>query len=174
MSVKKLIEDQEPTELVRSFVLPGKLTKKDRTQADIQLVEARRKLQEKATDRDLLVARLMQLKFQLEDYIRSEQYDPNKNFGSFLKSYLGVINRNARQLASEINVHKTLMSQLITNARIPNESIVVRLELHSNGNIPAHYWFQIMQKDKVHHLQTNKSLRKQERENVIGKVSVKI
>jgi plasmid maintenance system antidote protein VapI len=108
----------------------------------------------------------------LQDYIKAETYDPDKRFGNFLKAYLLILNKKSTELASEINIHETLVSQLINNHRNPNEDIMVRLELHSNNNIPAHYWFMLVQKDRINQLKTDKELRKREKKFVTYKVKV--
>lgn len=174
MSVKKLIEKNDPEELVKTFVLPAKLNKNEQKEAAEQLKQARQKLRSQASMQDILSLNLMQLKFQLEDYIKSDQYDPDKKFGYFLKAYLDVVNKKASELAKDVNVHKTLISQYISNSREPNDTFLIRLELHSNNNIPAHYWFMVIQKGVVYHLQTNRAIRKEEKQNVTHRVSVKI
>jgi plasmid maintenance system antidote protein VapI len=172
MNVKKIMKEMEPEEIVKSFLLPVKLTKKQRLEADIQLAEARKKYREVATKKDYLKANLLQLRFQLQDYVKSEQYDPNKKFGEFLKAYLLITNKKSNEFANEISIHETLVSQLINNHREPNEEILVRLEIHSNNNIPAHYWFMLVQKERINQLKTDKELRKKEKKFVTYKIKV--
>ncbi len=174
MSSKKLIQNTEATEAVKSFVFPVKLRAAQQKKADDELLHARRKVQVHITDRERLIAGLLQLKFQLEDYINSDEYDPKKNFGSFLLSYLNVTNKRSSDLANDIKIHKTLMSQIINNKRPPNDSFIVRLELHSNNTIPADYWFKLIQKEQVHELQTNRIIRKRERKHVLNKLPVRL
>lgn len=174
MTIKKLLEKHDPEELVKSFVLPVKLSRKEQKEAAEQLRQARLKARNQSSIQDIIALNLLQLKFQLEDYIKSDKYDPGKKFGHFLKAYLNVINKKASELAKEVNVHKTLISQYISNSREPNETFLIRLELHSNNNIPAHYWFMVMQKGVIYHLQTNRGIRREEKQNVLHKVSVKI
>ena len=78
MNAKKLSDNYRAEETAKSFVLPVGLTKKQKELASDQLEQARARLQAEASEKELLVAGLMQLKFQLEDYIQSDAYDPNK------------------------------------------------------------------------------------------------
>lgn len=173
MSVKKIMKEMTPEEIVENFVLPVKLTKKQQLEASKQLAESRKRYQEQIdTKRNYLKANLLQLRFQLQDYVKSEHYDSNKRFGNFLKSYLIVINKKSNEFAHEINIHETLVSQLINNHRDPNEGIMVRLEIHSNNTIPAHYWYMLVQKDRINLLKTDKALRKREKKFVKNKVKV--
>lgn len=166
------MKQMDPEDIVDSFFFPAKLTKKQKEEADKQLAEARKQYRAQATKKEYLEANLMQLRFQLQDYIKSETYDPQKRFGNFLKAYLIILNKKSTELASEISIHETLVSQLINNHRDPNEDIMVRLELHSNNNIPAHYWFMLVQKDRINQLKTDKALRKREKKFVTYKVKV--
>lgn len=172
MTVKQILKNYDPEEIASSFVLPVKLTKKQRLEADKQLAEARKKYREQAAMKEYLKANLLQLRLQLQDYVKSEQYDPNKRFGEFLKAYLVITNKKSNEFAGEINIHETLVSQLINNHREPNEDIMVRLEIHSNNNIPAHYWYMLVQKEKINQLKTDKGLRKREKKFVMYKVKV--
>jgi plasmid maintenance system antidote protein VapI len=172
MSVKKLMESYTKDEAVKSFVFPVNLSRKQQEQARNQLKEARAKLQAEAKEKDLLAARLMQFKFQLEDYIQQDTYDPGKRFGNFLKAYLAIIHKKSNDFAHDIKVHKTLVSQWINNSRKPNEEYVVRLELHSNNSIPADYWYRVIQKEQVHMLRSNMQLRQREQRNVLDKLAL--
>jgi hypothetical protein len=71
MSTKKIMKEIEPEEIVKSFVLPVKQTKKQEQLARVELSEARRNLRNEAKPLDTLTGKLMQLKFQLQDYIKS-------------------------------------------------------------------------------------------------------
>jgi hypothetical protein len=173
MTVKQILKNFDPEEIASAFVLPVKLTKKEQKEAAEQLAEARRKFREQSAKIEYIKANLLQLKSQIHDYARSEQYDPNKRFGQFFKTYLFIINKKSSEFAEEINIHETLVSQLINNHREPNEDILVRLELHSNNNIPAHYWYMLIQKDHINQLMTDKALRKREKKNVKKRIKVK-
>lgn len=172
--VKYIMKNMRPEDIAESFVLPVKLTKKQQLEADKQLAEARKRNRANMTKLDYLRANLMQLRLQLHDYVRSDMYDPEQNFGNFLKSYLVIINKKSNEFAQEISIHETLVSQFINNRREPNEDIMVRLEIHSNNNIPAHYWFMLKQKERINQLKTDKALRKKEKKFVKKKIKVNI
>lgn len=54
---------------------------------------------------------------------------------------------------------QAVLSQYINNHRKPKDEFVIRLELHSNGMIPAISWFKVIQKDKEHEIMTSQELR---------------
>jgi len=162
MSIKKLFEQHTPEELAESFVFPVKLTAKQQREAGIQLAEHRAKRREEMTEAEKLNLRLLQLKFRLEDYITEEQYNPEYTFGYFLEQYLQLTNRKKKEFAEDIQIHETQLSQMLKDRREPNNSIMIRLELHSNNVIPAVSWFKLLEKEKAYQLRTDKSLRDKE------------
>ncbi len=164
----------DPTEAVRSFVFPIVLNEEQKKQASEMLKIARRKSQAQITLEQKIVADLLQLRFQLEDYINNQDFELNKRFGPVLKIYLQILKKKRVDFAREIDIHETLLSQLINSRRRPNENIMIRLELHSNKCIPADYWFRLVEKERIHEIRTNKRLRKEEKVHVSNRVSVRI
>ena len=132
------------------------------------MAEARRKSQAEMTEEQKLHAGLLQLKFQLEDYVNSYQYKQGNSFGYFLTQYLTVIGKTRREFAGEIKIHETLLSHLINNRRVPSDNIIIRLELHSNNNIPAVLWFKLLEKKRAHLIATDTAIRKRELQYVSG------
>jgi hypothetical protein len=161
MSYKKLLKQYTPEEIAESFVFPVKYTAKQQEQANRDLAAARKNSQAAMTEEVKLELDLFQLRFQLEDYLKGD-YDPALNFGHFLERYLKILNKKKKEFAAEIQIHETLLSHLISNRREPNESIIIRLELHSNKVIPAIYWYKLAEKGKEYHIRTDNSLREKE------------
>jgi len=173
MSYKKLLQEQSPKDLADSFVFPAKLSPKQQKAADLQLAEARQKAREKMTDEEKLTGRLMGLRFQMEDYFRSEKPDKEYSFGYFLKLYIELLDMKRRGFAEQIGIDETLLSQLINQRRTPPEYIPIRLELHSNNSIQAEYWFRVIEKDREGAMLLNKAaMRKKEMKYVTGGISI--
>ncbi|MBE5321070.1 hypothetical protein IM793_18030 [Pedobacter sp. MR2016-19] len=126
----------------------------------------RRKQFENRSEHEKMYNRLLQLKFQLEDYIGSNQYHKAFNFGYFLNEYVNRQDKKDKQFAIEVDVTPAVLSQYINNHRKPKDEFVIRLELHSGGMIPAISWFKVIQKDKEHDIITNKQLRLEESKHV--------
>jgi hypothetical protein len=162
MSLKKIFKEFTPKEIADAMVLPVTLTSKQNTEASRQLTEHRKNRRLEMTEEERLHFKLLQLKMQLEDYVKEDQYNPQFTFGYFLERYLQLTNRKKKEFASDIQIHETLLSQIIKNRREPNNSIMIRLELHSNNMIPAIDWFKLLEKERGHQISTNKSLRDKE------------
>jgi hypothetical protein len=163
MSAKK---NHTPEELAEALVFPVALTPAQQKEAAKQLAAARKKTRQEITDNDKLALQLLQLKFQLEDYIENKEYDPEKHFGYFLKKYIEILQVKRKVFADDISIDETLLSQLINKHRTPPDHISIRLELHSNNIIPADYWFKLVEKQKEHRIKTDRGLRKKERKFV--------
>jgi hypothetical protein len=155
----KKLSDAEITD---AYVMPQTIHKKHLAKANSQLTEARLRSRAKMTEEEKLGLKLMQLRLQMEEYVKSSDFDIEKTFGYFLKEYLHLINIRRNVFAHDISIHETLLSQLINNKRSPNESIMIRLELHSNNTFPATIWHGLVEKERGYAIQTNKKLRLKE------------
>jgi hypothetical protein len=162
MSLKKRLKGITPEEIADGIMIPAKRTAKQKSEADRLLAEHRAKRRAEMTVEEELHFQLLKLKFQLEDYINESPYNPEFTFGYFLEQYLRLSNRKKKDFANDIQIHETLLSSLLKNRREPNESIMIRLELHSNNAIPAIDWFRLIEKGKEHQISTNKALRDKE------------
>jgi hypothetical protein len=175
MSYKKLLQEYSPAELAESFIFPIKLSARQQKAADLQFAEARKRVQQEMTEAEKLTAKLMGLKFRMEDYFRAEKPNAEYSFGYFLKLYIKLLDKKRRGFAEEIGIDETLLSQLINRHRTPPDYISIRLELHSNNSIPAEYWFRTIEKDREGLMLLNKAaMRKKERRYVTGVISAQL
>lgn len=150
-------------ELADAFVFPADkvLSAKEKKEED-DFWKARRNQFENRTHRQKMYSGLLQLKFQLEDYVDSSQYLEAFSFGFFLNEYVSRQDKKDKDFAAEVDVKPAVLSQYINNHRKPTDEFIIRLELHSNGMIPAISWFKVVQKDKEHEIMTNQKLRDEE------------
>lgn len=158
-------------ELVDAFVFPNDKTltaKEKKYESDIWI--NRRSQFESRTPNQKIYSKLLQLKFQLEDYAYTNHYKKALNFGYFLNEYVTRQDKKDRQFANEVDVTSSVLSQYINNHRKPKDEFVIRLELHSNGMIPAISWLKIIQKDKEHEIMNNQELRNEESKHVKNRV----
>ena len=173
MKTKNPLKGLTSEEIVDAFVLPAEISVDEKKSADKQLAEARKRRQANLSSEEILLLRLMQLRYRLENYIQREPYDSRYRFSYFLNEYLSILHRRRKEFANEIDIHETLLSQLMNNRREPNESIMVRLEIHSNNAIPAIDWLKLVEKGKEHYIRTNAALRMKERRFVRNKLHLK-
>ncbi|CAM4327698.1 hypothetical protein SAMN06265348_11053 [Pedobacter westerhofensis] len=158
------ISDQD---LADAFVFPKTTNSSaEEKREEAEFWSDRRKQFENRTSEQKIYTKLLQLKFQLEEYIGNYKYEEALNFGYFLNEYVSRQEKKDKQFASEVDIKPAVLSQYINNHRKPTEKFVVRLELHSNGMIPAISWFKLVQKDKEHEIMTNQDLRRMESKHV--------
>lgn len=166
MSYKKLSKKHTPEELVEAFVFPVKLTARQKKEAAEQLAAARKKTQAEMSEETKFSLRAFHVKFRIEDYLESKEFDPELTFGSFLKLYVELMEKKRKEFAEEISIDETLLSQLINSHRLPPDYIAIRLELHSDNIIPAILWLKLVETQRLHEIANDKELRKKEKQFV--------
>lgn len=174
MSYKKLLKKYTPEELAEGFVFPVKLTAKQKKEAAEQLAAARKKSKAEMTEETKMSLQLYHLRFRIENYLESKEFNSELTFGSFLKKYIELLDKKRKEFAEEISIDETMLSQLINNHRFPPDYIAIRLELHSDNIIPASYWIRLVDKQRLYEITTDKELRKKEMKYVHGKLTIKL
>ena len=172
MEAKIKTKKLSDADIADAYIIPRKINKKHQAVAIARLAEARSKSRAKMTEEDRTGLKLMQLRLQIEEYVKSTDFDMEKTFGYYLKEYLHLINVRRNVFAHDISIHETLLSQLINNKRYPNEGIMIRLELHSNNIFPATIWHGLVEKERGYALQTDKKLRLRESKKVKRRLEV--
>ncbi|QKZ14978.1 hypothetical protein [Spirosoma sp. KUDC1026] len=155
-----------PEEVVDGFFFPDQMNGKEQQQADEELAVALQKRRANLTDVEKLRGKLLQLKFQIEDYIKEDKFDPQKSFAYFLKSYVELQPKKKNEIAAELSIHKSKLSQLLSGDREPSDDLFIRLEFHSERFIPARDWFRVTMKKHENDIMTNVALRNQEKSYV--------
>jgi hypothetical protein len=166
MKTNKLIKKYSTKELADSFVFRRKLTPKQEAETNKKLSELREKNKTKLTEEQILLSRLLQLKYQMEDYSNNFSFDINRTFGYFLREYVKFLNKKNKDFAKDLSIDETYLSQVINRHRMPNDELIIRLEIHSSKIIPAVAWYKIMEKEREYEIATDTSMRKKEQKYV--------
>ncbi|UPT69588.1 MAG: hypothetical protein M0D53_10440 [Flavobacterium sp. JAD_PAG50586_2] len=166
MEFKKIKEKYDSNEIVKSYVFRPTLTKKQKEKADGELAKSRESRKSQITDAQKIYSNLLQLRFLMEDYIKSESYDEKLTFAYFLRHYIKLKYRVNKEFAKDIHLDETELSSILNSRRPPSDKTIIRLELHSNNTISAISWFKVLEKEKEHQFYTNKNIRKEEEKNV--------
>lgn len=168
----KLTDKYADKELAESFVFRNKLTATQKAESDLVLAEKRKEIQDSVTSKQVLLSRLLQLKYQIEDYLENSDYNTSLSFGYFLRSYLKTLNKKNKEFADDIDIAETELSQILNKHRNPSEKVIIRLELHSNKILPAIIWYRLIEKEKEHEILTNSDLRAKEKNHVRNMVAI--
>jgi plasmid maintenance system antidote protein VapI len=170
-SLKNIQKEYAPEEIVESFVFPGPKDPKEREVLLEEFRKHRKKVSDKQSEKTKLISQLLQLKFLIEDYIKTDKFTKGYNFGYFLKEYIARLAKKNKQFADEINVDPAELSQVINQHRKPTEKLIFRLDIHSNKNFPALMWFKVLEKDRAYELQHHREIIDSEKKNVKGKLA---
>jgi len=122
MKTEKKPEKYSPEELAESFVFPSEQTKAGQ-EADARILKKLReeKANQMPKERRLLF-QIMQLKFQMEDYIKKADYDTKLTFGHFLKEYIEILYPKRKDFARDLDIEPAELSQIINRHRKPRSS----------------------------------------------------
>ena len=172
MKTEKIVKGLRPEEIAEAFVLPVDLSDREKKAADKELKLKREKRRNGMTEKEKVLASLSMLKFRLEDYISSGEYNPELNFGYFLEQYLVLLDKKQNEFAKEIDIHETLLSQYLNSKREPNENMIVRLEIHSNNIFPAICWFKLVEKEREHIIKNDSTLRRRQEKHVKNRLQL--
>ncbi|SFD87640.1 hypothetical protein SAMN05518672_103642 [Chitinophaga sp. CF118] len=167
---KALEEKYTPEELAESYVFPDTSSKEEKEEKLTALKQHFEEVKSKYSDDDKLLFQLLQLKFLIQDYLKSDLFNKLYTFGFFLQEYITRINRKNKDFAAEIDIEPAELSQIINKHRSPSEKIMIRLGIHSNNNFPAHLWFKLLEKERVYELLHNDKLKEVESHHVKRKL----
>lgn len=167
MNNKKRNNIDVDLDLSNELVSLKELDKSDQKLLSQELRDALSKSRKKMSPEVKLELTLIQLRSQIEEYLNADVFDKQKTLGYFLKAYIKSLNKKAKEFASEIAITPTVLSQYITDARIPPTNILVRLELHSHNTIPAESWYRLAEKERIYHIKADRKMRREQRKFVI-------
>lgn len=169
--MKKISEELTAQELAESFVFRNELSARSKLQEVAAIKEARQTLKSENDHAVSLKFKILQLKYQMEDFIKNPA-DEKNSFGSFLKQYIDAIKVKQVQLAKDIHIDETYLSQLINRHRSPSDDVLIKLEIHSGNLINAVIWYKLAEREKEIEISTNKVLRQKEKKLVKPLVGV--
>jgi len=161
-----LLKKYGAEELGGNLVFPKPKPLKSDKKATDNLLKELTKRRAALSPEDHLNAQIMQLRFQIEDYLRENHFNRKKTFGYFLKSYITILDKKSNEFADEIDIKPTELSQYINNHRMPPQPVMIRLEIHSKNIIPAVHWYRLSEYRKLHELMSDKTLRKEQKKFV--------
>lgn len=101
------------------------------------------------------IARLMQLKFQMEAYLEKPDSSTGQKFSEFLKVYVDTLYDKRKHFASDLSIAPIELSQVLNQHRAPQDAFLRRLVIHSRasykhiGPFDPDVWPRIYYQDKV-------------------------
>lgn len=134
------------------MVIPADLTDNEKKEFSVEMKNIRFQKLRETTEQDTILADVMRLRFQIENYLKKETFSFEKTFGKFLKEYMRVLKKSRKEIAEDLAVHYTKFSRLINDKEEPSIELSYRLEKHSGELIKAELWYKLVTKKlRVYH-----------------------
>lgn len=169
---RALREQYTDEEIADAMLIPADLTAEEQKAADAEIRAFRFELLRNRTEEQRILSDLMRFRFQLERYIKEDNYTVDKSFGQQVEEYARILKKTKKQLSEDLDIHYTRLSRIINNKEEPNMELTYRLEEHSGGLVPALVWWRLMVKKKEHQIRKDVKTRKVEAARVRNGVRV--
>uniref|UniRef100_UPI00404A0FBD hypothetical protein n=1 Tax=Flavobacterium sp. TaxID=239 RepID=UPI00404A0FBD len=145
----KIIKDQE-------FGLDSRYKSKKEAQSEATTLMAARLQRMKNLSKDQIVrAKLMQLKLNMEVFLKQPINDNENYFAKFLASYVDIIYARRSYFAKDIDITPVKLSQVINNHREPQDEFILKLMIHSEKvyknicDFQKKTWYQVYFHEKI-------------------------
>lgn len=131
------------------------LTNKEKVLEREAILKARASRFRNRSDNEIKNAKLMQLKYQIKDYIDNLIENHTPSFLRFLKVYIDTLYNKRKEFASDINIEPISLSHILNGHREPNERFLSKLIRHSHisfkelGGFDKQLWPRIYFWDKA-------------------------
>ncbi|GEP93539.1 hypothetical protein SAMN05660909_05445 [Chitinophaga terrae (ex Kim and Jung 2007)] len=166
MNRDRKLKKHSPDEIADAHILSRDLSEKERAEILREFGEEKKKAISNLSNEKRILSAILQLRFEIEDYLKKSVYNKEISFSFFLKEYISRLQLKNKDFAEQIGLEPSELSHILSSHRKPNDKVLIRLELHSNKNIDALLWYKILEKDKEYELSTNYRLREEERPHV--------
>lgn len=160
---QKLKEKFTLEELADAVMVSEELSEEEERKERKAFAKLRLERKANMSDKERLLSSLLSMKYQMKSYIESREYDKEKCFGCFLKSYIKITGRTQKKIAQEIGVSVARIRKILKGKEVIGEAIAYRLERHSGEIIPAIFWWKLMQKEVEQAILTGEDKRIKER-----------
>ncbi len=119
------------------------------------LMEQRKQRMSKLSQVDVFKAKLLQLKLQMEEFLKSPVYDNKSHFTAFLETYIDTLYDKRSEFAKDIDITPVSLSQVLNSHREPKEEFMLKLMVHSErafkliGSFHKKIWYQVYFQEKI-------------------------
>lgn len=127
------------------------------------LLKARLQRLKNVSEQDQLKTNLLQIKWQMEDYVKWGQLNKKYGFAYFLATYVDTLYSKRVDFAKDVHVSPVLLSQVIGKHREPSLDFILKLMVHSKKVFSllelfdVSVWYRIYLLDKLHHTLANQT-----------------
>ncbi|MGB3849987.1 MAG: hypothetical protein WA958_08470 [Tunicatimonas sp.] len=170
---QELSQKYTDEEIAESFILPLNLTKKEQKEMHDAMRNLRKNQRAAMTEPERMYSSLMQLKYQMTESVGRE-YDVENDFSKYLIRYMAIVKKTQKEIASDIGMTTRALSEILANAKDPDQRVFLRLENHSNGLIPALLWWKVAVRKQEYEITKNEQRREKEYAKVKNSIRIPI
>ena len=163
---QKLKEKYTDEEIVDSLIIPADLSEEEKKELAKEMKEIRLQKLRVSTEKDRILADVMRLRFQIEDYVKKGKFSFDQTFGKYLEEYIRILKKSRREIAEDLAIHYTKLSRIINDKEEPNIELSYRLEKHSGNLIRAELWWRLMIKKQAFVISRDEETKKAEQKKV--------
>ena|GEM_PF-6141511 len=98
----------------------------------------------KTTEEERILADVMRLRFQIENYATKSVFSFENTFGSYLQEYIRITKKAKREFSEDLAIHYTKLSRILNEKEEANIEFCYRLERHSGFLIKAELWWNLI------------------------------
>lgn len=114
------------------YAVDSRYSSKEAQSADaVTFMKARLQRMQSLSKEQIIKAKLMQLKLNMENYLGGSQFNGKRHFLDFLRQYIDIIYSNKRDFARNIGITPVELSQVLNNHRKPKDSFLKKIIVHS-------------------------------------------
>jgi len=161
--LKKKYSDEE---IADSFLFSVELEGDEQQQAKEEFLKLRFEHLNAMSEEELVSAKLFAFKLNLLEYFKQDKFDGEFSFAKQLKKYIQISNRSNKDIAENLDIHKTKLSRIVNGKESPNIDLMYRLEEHSGKEIPAFYWWRVYSRELEYSIRTDYLKKKEEADRV--------
>lgn len=151
----KLRQKYTDEEIADSVLFNEELSATDQKEVNEEFRKLRLERLKNMTPKEILIGNIMQMKLLIKHYFQKDTYEEAFSFSNQLKKYIKLTNRNNKEIANNLDIHPTKLSRIINGKENPNIELMYRLEKHSDGELPAHYWWRLYSKELENQIKTD-------------------
>ena len=163
---RKLKKKYSKEEIADSVLVPADLTAKEKKDLAKEMKDIRLQKLRETSEEDQILSDVMRLRFQLENYIKKQNFSFQKTFGKYLEEYIRIIKKSRKEIAQDLSIHYTKLSRIVNDKEEPNIEICYRLEKHSAYLIKAELWWKLIIKKQEFILLKDDETRNAEQQKV--------
>jgi hypothetical protein len=131
------------------------ISEKEKHSESVGLMKARLDRMRKLSKEQIILAKLMQLKLKMENYLREPLNDDSNRFTYFLENYIDSIYSKRTEFAKDVDITPVLLSQILNHHREPKHEFLLKLMIHSKiayksiTNFEERTWYQVYYQEKI-------------------------